>query len=74
MTSCTGGAGGSGIVCIRNSEDDMLPVKFNGTQLTQMTFNGEAVTGLIYGGTRIFADALRWMRQRLAGRMHAYGV
>ena len=61
-------------MCIRNSADDVLPVKFNGTQLTGMTFNGQTVTGLIYGGTRIFADALRWMRQRLAGRMRAYGV
>ena len=69
-----GGAGGSGIVCIRNSADDFLPVKFNDTQLTHMTFNGETVTGLIYNGTRIFADALRQMRQRLAGRMRAYGV
>ena len=52
----------------------MLPVKFNGTQLTGMTFNGEAVTGLIYGGTRIFAHVLRRMRQMLSGRMRAYGV
>ena len=59
---------------LRGTEDDFLPVKFNGVQLTQMTFNGQVVTGLIYGGTRIFADALRRMRQRLAGRMCAYGV
>ena len=59
---------------LRGTEDDFLPVKFNGTQLTKITFNGETVTGLIYGGTRIFAQALRRMRQRLAGRMHAYGV
>ena len=59
---------------LRGTEDDFLPVKFNDTQLTHMTFNGETVTGLIYNGTRIFADALRRMRKRLAGRMHAYGV
>ena len=59
---------------LRGTEDDFLPVKFNGTQLTGITFNGQAVTGLIYNGTRIFADALRRMRQRLAGRMRAYGV
>ena len=59
---------------LRGTEDDFLPVKFNDTQLTHMTFNGETVTGLIYGGTRIFADALRRMRQRLAGRVRAYGV
>ncbi|MGN0773072.1 MAG: hypothetical protein ACI4MP_04705, partial [Candidatus Ventricola sp.] len=62
-----GGAGGSGIVCIRNSADDVLPVKFNGTWLTNMTFNGEAVTGLIYGGTRIFAQGMRRCRKRLSG-------
>ena len=59
---------------LRGTEDDFLPVKFNGVQLTQMTFNGEAVTGLIYGGTRIFAHVLRRMRQMLSGRMRAYGV
>ena len=66
--------GGSGIVILRGTQDDLLPVKFNGVQIAKMTFNGEAVTGLIYGGTRIFAHVLRRMRQRLAGRMHAYGV
>lgn len=59
---------------LRGTEDDFLPVKFNGVQLTGITFNGQAVTGLIYGGTRIFAQALRRMRQRLAGRVRAYGV
>ena len=66
--------GGSGVVILRGTQDDLLPVKFNGVQIAKMTFNGQTVTGLIYNGTRIFADALRWMRQRLAGRMHAYGV
>lgn len=66
--------GGSGIVILRGTQDDLLPVKFNGVQIAKMTFNGEAVTGLIYDGTRIFAGALRRMRQRLSGRMSAYGV
>ena len=66
--------GGSGIVILRGTQDDLLPVKFNGVQIAKMTFNGENVTGLIYDGTRIFAEALRRMRQMLAGRMSAYGV
>ena len=66
--------GGSGVVILRGTQDDLLPVKFNGVQIAKMTFNGENVTGLIYDGTRIFAEALRRMRQSLAGRMSAYGV
>lgn len=50
----TGGAGGSGIVCIRNSADDMLPVIFNGTQLTQLIYNGTTVEHLIYNGQQLY--------------------
>lgn len=66
--------GGSGIVILRGTQDDLLPVRFNGVQIAKMTFNGRDVTGLIYDGTRIFAKALRRMRQMLSGRMGAYGV
>lgn len=63
--------GGSGIVILRGTQDDLLPVRFNGVQLTNMTFNGQDVTGLIYGGTRIFA---RLLRRLWPGRRRAYGV
>lgn len=48
------GAGGSGIVCIRNSADDVLPVIFNGTQLTQLIYNGTTVEHLIYNGQQLY--------------------
>lgn len=61
------GAGGSGIVILRGTEDDLLPVFFNGVQLSEMHLNGKKLTGLVYGGQRIFA--------RLAGRrLAAHGV
>lgn len=66
--------GGSGIVILRGTQDDLLPVRFNGVQIAKMTFNGQDVTGLIYDGTRIFVERLRRMRQMLVGRMGAYGV
>lgn len=62
-------SGGSGVVILRGTEDDFLPVRFNGTQLSKITFNGQAVTGLIYGGKRIFSRVLHGMFRR-----RAYGV
>ena len=59
-----GGSGGSGIVIIRGTEDDALPVYFDGTQLQEIYFNGELLKGLIYGGTRLFARVLDWLRVR----------
>ena len=62
-------AGGSGIVILRGTEDDFLPVKFGGVQLSKILFNGEEVTGLVYGGTTIFARRCRaWLLKRLARR------
>lgn len=57
-----GGKGGSGIVCIRNSASDVLPVVFNGTWLTRLVHNGTDVTSLIYDGTKLFMRALRRRR------------
>ena len=54
-----GGTGGSGIVCIRNSADDVLPVVFNGTWLTNLVHNGTDVERLIYNGKRLFMRAMR---------------
>ena len=62
-------AGGSGIVIVRGTEDDFLPVRFDGVQLSKILFNGEEVTGLVYGGTRIFARRCRaWLLKRLERR------
>lgn len=55
--------GGSGVVIIRGTEDDLIPVFFNGTQLSKIIFNGVTLTGLIKDGTRIFA---RRVRRRVA--------
>ena len=54
-----GGKGGSGIVCIRNSQSDVLPVVFNGTWIAQLIFNGTDVKSLIYDGVRLFFRAMR---------------
>lgn len=64
-------AGGSGIVILRGTEDDFLPVKFDGVQLSKILINGEEVTGLVYGGTRIFARRCRKWLLRLLGRRFA---
>ena len=63
------GEGGSGIVIIRGTEDDDLPVYFDGTRLSEIFFNGEKLSGLIYGGTRIFAGRCsawlwKWLGRR----------
>ena len=47
-------AGGSGIVILRGTQDDLIPVVFNGTQLSELYFNGVKVTSLIYNGARLF--------------------
>ena len=62
--SGTGGAGGSGIVILRGTEDDMIPVIFNGTQLSDIVYNGTKITSLIYNGTKLFFERLkaRWGR------------
>lgn len=48
------GAGGYGIVILRGTEDDFLPVFFNGTQLSEMYVNGAKVETFTYAGTKIF--------------------
>ena len=65
----TGGTGGSGIVILRGTEDDYAPVWFDGVQVSEIFFNGEKVTGLIYGGARIFARrCVEWLSKRWACR------
>ncbi len=64
-----GGAGASGIVVLRGTQDDYLPVFFDGTQLQHVVFNGVSVSDLIYGGTKIFARRCReWLVKRWACR------
>lgn len=49
-----GGAGGSGVVVIRGTQDDLIPVFFNGTQLSAIWLNGRKAAGLIYDGVRVY--------------------
>lgn len=49
-----GGAGGSGIVTLRGTEDDMLPIIFNGTQISQLIYNGTTIQHLIYNGQQLY--------------------
>ena len=37
----------------------MIPVVFNGTQLSELYFNGVKVTSLIYNGAKLFMEGLR---------------
>ena len=57
-------SGGSGIVILRGTQDDNIPVIFNGTLLADIVYNGTKITGLIYDGTRIFANARQEIRRR----------
>jgi len=66
-TGAPGSAGGSGIVILRGSQDDYLPVKFDGTTLQRILFNGEEVAHLIHDGTQIFMERVKgwskWSKQ-----------
>lgn len=52
------GNGGSGIVIIRGTQEDYIPVTFNGTQLMKLIFNGTDVKHLIYNGTTVYMRRL----------------
>ena len=41
------------LLCI-NYTTDMLPVIFNGTQLTQLIYNGTTVEQIIYNGQQLY--------------------
>lgn len=47
-------AGGSGVVILRGTEADLLPVWFNGVQLSAIYMNGEAVETFSYAGKKIY--------------------
>lgn len=46
--------GGSGIIIIRGTEADYLPVWYNGTHLQKIFFNGSELSGLKLGDTTVF--------------------
>ena len=52
-------AGGSGIVILRGTQDDLLPVFFNGVQLSEIWLNGVKATGLIRDGVRVFTRRMK---------------
>ena len=69
-----GAAGGSGVIIIRGSDDDLRPLIINGTQVQDVRFNGALMSGLSINGTRIFAQLLRlirrlWPQRRPAGAL-----
>ena len=53
------GSGGSGVVIIRGTQDDYIPVIFNGTQLDRIIYNGVTLTSLIYNGTKLYCRKFR---------------
>ena len=54
-----GMGGGSGIVILRGTQDDLLPVFFNGVQLSEIWLNGEKAGGLIRDGVRVFTRRMK---------------
>lgn len=46
--------GGSGFIIIRGTQDDNIPVIFNGTQLQKIIYNGTTITSLYYNGKKIY--------------------
>ena len=74
-----GGNGGSGIVILRGTQDDLIPVTFNNVQLSELIYNRTKVTSLIFNGTKLFARKIYGEVKRcvtFASRsirsMHAY--
>ena len=49
-----GGAGGSGVVIIRGDQLDLLPVWFNGVQLSDMFLNDIPVENMWFGDLKLF--------------------
>ena len=64
------GNGGSGIVILRGTQEDNIPVIFNGTQLDKIIYNGVTLTSLIYNGTKLYC---RNMKQALGRLMRRNG-
>lgn len=54
MSEWTLYAGGSGIVCIRNSRSDVLPAAFNGMWIARLSCNGTDGKGLICDASGCF--------------------
>ena len=52
------GEGGSGVVILRGTEEDLIPVFFNGTQLSVVILNGKKAAGMVYDGVRLYARRL----------------
>ena len=49
-----GGEGGSGVVIIRGDEPDLLPVWFDGVQLSEMYLDEIPVENMVYNGRKLF--------------------
>lgn len=57
-------SGGSGIIILRGTQDDQLPVKFDGVTLQSILYEGEEVMHLIHDGTQIFIEKVgRWFKR-----------
>lgn len=56
-----GGAGSNsaGYVSVMYVAPSELPIKFNGTAITDLYYNGTKITSLIYNGTKLFMRRLR---------------
>lgn len=56
------GSGGSGVVIIRGTQDDYIPVIFNGSPVEAIVLNGVRLTGLVVDGIRLYMKKRREKR------------
>lgn len=63
-----GGKGGSGIVIIRGTEEDLIPLTFNGVQFAKITFNSAEVASATFNGTKLFFKRIFWRMKELISR------
>lgn len=56
------GSGGSGIVIIRGTQDDYIPVIFNGSPVEAIVLNSVRLTGLVVDGIRLYTKKRREKR------------
>lgn len=59
------GNGGSGIIIIRGTQDDYLPIIYNGTRISNLIYNGTTITSLIYNGTKLYFKKIKQVFNRL---------
>ena len=47
-------SGDNDIVILLDTEDDSIPIVFNGTKISKLIYNGVAIEHLIYNGQQLY--------------------